>query len=314
MADQYAEYFKDYESGYLLRDAQVGIMKAFKLTGLFPKQAVPTKKVNVINSTPIDKFVDRAGKLKKMAKGTKARKILGEVETTGGLVLTHSEIEYVIENELLEEPTFNLQDEILAMSYVVGCDIEEVVSKGVRDHAQLAPDASKLNKNWDDPTTTLDKIIADVTENEAAAFDKPLDLNWFAYGKRADVELTKKCGVSVENYQIPQNQFVIKNTKNFMNAQHFYGGSTMTDGEIYGGDIDNPGLKVFYKNYSNPNVKDAPMPQGMEAFIPPVKMLMYDTSDKETEPQTIIKVAAAAGAYPIQKGNKLFRFDDILAA
>lgn len=314
MADQFAEYYKDYESGYLLRDAQVGIVRAFKLTGLFPKQEIPTKKVNVINSTPIDKFVDKTGKMKKMAKGTKARKIVGEVETAGGLSLTHSEIEYIIENEVLEEPTFNLQDEILAMSYVVGLDIEEVVYNACKASALIAPDSSKLNKNWDDAATTLDKIIGDVTEFEASAYDKPIDLNWFAYGNRANVELTKKCGVSVENYQIPQNEFVIKNSKNFMNAEHFYGGSNMADGEIFGGDINNPGLKIFYKNYSNPNVKNAPMPQGMEAFIPPVKMLMYDTSDKETEPQTIIKVAAAAGAYPIQKGNKLFRYADILSS
>lgn len=313
MTDQLAEYYKDYEQGYLIRDAQVGTVRAFNLTGLFPKQEVPTKKVNVINSTPIDKFVDKTGKQKKVAKGARARRIIGEVETAGGLKLVHSEIEYVIETEDMEEPTFDLRGEVMAMSYVVGMDIEETVYNGIKNNAKIAINDTYKNGDWDNSATTLEHIISDITEIEGAARATPYRINWLAYGNRANLELVKKCGLSVEDYIIPQNQFTIDSAVNLMNARHFYGGTNMEDGEIFGGDINNPGLKVVYKKYSNPNVKVAPMPEGMQAFAPPIKMLMFDNSDKETEPQTIIKIAAAAGVYPIQKGAGLFYEDNILA-
>lgn len=313
MVEQLTDLYKAYESGYLLRDAQVGVTRAFNLTGLFPKLEVPTKKVNIINSSPIDKFVDNTGKMKKVAKGAKVRRIVGEVETAGGLRLTHSEIEYIIENEDLQEPTFDLRGEILAMSYIPGLDIEEVVANGIRTNAQIAADPDKINGDWDGAETTLDDIISDIIEFQGASRSTPYRLNWFAQGNRANLELIKKGGLSIEDYAIPQNEFNINDATNFLNARHFYGGSFMEDGELFGGDLNNPGLKVVYKKYDNPNVKDAPMPEGMAAFAPPVKMLMYDNSDKETEPQTIIKVACTAGVYATQKGAGLFKYDDILS-
>lgn len=312
MADQLTDIYKEFESGRLLRFGQKNMVKGFNLTGLFPFEKVPTKKVNVITSTPIDKFVDKTGKQRKMAKGARVRQIKGEVETAGGLSLVHNEIEYVIENEDMNRPEFNVYDELKAMVYILSMDVEELVTKVARENAAISiPSGVTLNDNWDDSGTSLEHIIGDILEMQATSFDTLYTLNWFAQGKRANVEFGKRVLQSVEDYTLPQNQFVIENVANFMNARHFYGGRYMNDGEIIAGDFNNPGLKVFFKDYTNPNVKSAPMPKGLEQLAPPMKMLMYDNSDKESEPQTTIKVACAAGAYPIRKGEGLFRYADI---
>lgn len=313
MADQLTDVYNSYANGYLLRSAQKTVVRGFELSGLFPMKGVPTKKVNVIDSTPVDQFVDKTGKMKKVAKGARVRQIRGEVSTAGGLKLTSHEIEYVIENEDILEPGFDLVGEINGLAYVLSCEVEETVAAAVRANAQIAADSSKVHGDWDNTATTLEHIISDVTEFEGTARLTPYRLNWFAGGNRANIELVKRAGVSVENYTIPQNEFTIDSSINFMNAQHFYGGKYMNDGELFAGDVNNPGLRIFYKDYQNPNMKAAPMPQGLEKLAPPMRMLMYDNSDKEAEPETIIKLALAVGAYPINKGAGLFKYSDILS-
>jgi hypothetical protein len=182
MVDQNSDIYKSYADGYLLRDAQVKIARGFELTGLFPKQEVTTKTVNVIKSTPLDKFVDKTGKMRKIAKGARARQIRGEVETADGLRLTQLEIEYIIEDEDLHSEVFDLNGEIGAMSYIMGQDIEEIIYNAAYNNAAIT--STSLNGNWDDAGATLETIIEDVVQMQSEARDTPYRLNWFAYGKR----------------------------------------------------------------------------------------------------------------------------------
>jgi len=314
MADLTAQLINDYKNGRLIRLAQEKMVRGFNLTGLFPMKPVATKKVQVIDSTPIDKFVDQTGKQRKVAKGAKVRQIIGKVETTDGLTLTHNEIEYRIENEDLEDnPTFDIFAEVSAMAYVLAMDIESAVAASFRANAQLAVDSGvTIHANWNESTTALEHITDDVAEFEACSRLTPYQLSLFAQGNRANVEMIKRVGASVENYRLPTTDFDIDSVLQFMNARHFYGGRYMNDGEIFGIDPLNPGLTVFYKDYTNPNVKPAPLPQGMEKLAPPIRMIMFDTAETETEPQTVIKVANAVGAFPRRKGEGLFRYADVL--
>jgi hypothetical protein len=309
MVDQNSDIYKSYADGYLLRDAQVRIARGFELTGLFPKAEVDTKKVNVVKSTPLDKFVDKTGKLRKLAKGARARQIRGEVETTDGLNLTQCEIEYIIEDEDLHSEVFDLQGELGAMYYILAQDIEEVVYNKIV--AEAAISSSSLTGNWDDAGATLETIIEDIVQMESEARDTPYRLNWFAYGSTAHNLLLKKAGVSIEDYTIPQNEFTIDGSISLQNARHFYGSREMGVGEILGGDIDNPGLRLFYKKYNNPNVKQAPMPVGMEKFLPTINMMMYDNAETQSDPETTIKVTCAVGARAMNDGAGLFRHADI---
>ena len=315
--EQFTDYYRDYEQGYLIRDAQVGTTRAFVLTGLYPKISVPTKKINVINSTPIDKFVDKTGNMKKVAKGAEMRRIVGEVPSAGGMMLAYQAIEYIIENEDMLEPTFNLRDEIMAMSYVHGMDIEQAVYNGIVAAAGsegISLSDSYKKGDWDNQAITLEDVVSDLIEIGSSAHGTPYRINWLAYGQRADAELKKRANLSLEDYTIPQNQFPIKDSVNFMNARHFYGGFTMGDGEIIGGDLNMPGAKIVYKNYTNPKMSQAPMPEGLGDFAPNIQLLMYDDSDKNPEPKTTIKVASAVGVYPVQKGAGIFYEDDIMTA
>lgn len=312
--DQKTQLYEDYTNGYLLRDAQVGMVRAFNLIPLFPSAGVKGSKLTVIKSTPIDKFKDKDGGYKKVAEGADVRRIVGEVETADGLTLVHNEIEYVISNEDMNRPTFNLPDELKAMTYVLGLDAEEVLAKAIRAAAKIKVDADKLTGKWADSGTTTDILTSDVTEIIAASRGTPIKINWLAYGNRANIELTKKCGIAVGNWKIPQNEYEIDSAISFGNAQHLYGGEFMNDGELFGGDINNPGVKVFYQEFENPEVKQAPLPEGMNPkFAPFMRMMMFDDSKTSTKPKTTIKVANAVGAYIPQEGHRLFSLEDILS-
>jgi hypothetical protein len=304
--------YADFEKGMYLAEAQVSIVNGYNLAGLFPKIEMDTKKVTIVDSTPIDKFIDQTGKKKKVAKGASARKIRGEVVTPDGFKLEHNEIEYVIENEDMLHPTFNLIQEIQAMGYVLATDIDQVVYNTVKDHGQLITD-NKIVGGWGETATELKTMIRDISRLKKSMRPKPYSVDLFAYGDEADTELKARAAQSVEDYQLPQNGFNVEDTLNLMNARNFWGGLNMDDGEVFGFDSKNPGLDLIFKKYSNPNIKSIPTIQGMEALLPPINMLMFDNSKEETEPQTTIKVATTCGAYPRAKGERMIQYADIIS-
>lgn len=309
---QLTELLEDYRNGYLVSDAQAQLARGFVLTGLFPKTEVTGKTINVVDSTPLDRFVDKTGEMRKIAKGARARRIIGEVKTAQGLKLTHNEIEYIIETEDLETEGFDINEEIGAMAYILSQDVEAAVYTAAASNAQLTS-STGVTANWDDAGSTLEDILNDIVQFQSDARLTRYRLNWFAYGTSAHTYFLKKSQASLEDYTIPQNQFTLDDTVSMSNARHFFGGSEMSAGEILGGDLNNPGLRVFYKKFTNPNVKAAPLPAGMEMFAPAIKMLVYDNAETKTEPQTVIKVACAVGAYPRNEGAGLFRYADITA-
>lgn len=304
--------YADFEKGMYLAEAKVNVVNGYNLAGLFPKIEMDTKKVTIVDSTPIDKFIDQTGKKKRVAKGASARKIRGEVITPDGFKLEHNEIEYVIENEDMEHPTFNLIQEIQAMGYVLAVDVDKVVYDVIKDSATLISD-SKIKGLWGADATELKSMIRDMSRLKKSMRPKPYSVDLFAYGDEADTELKARAAQSVEDYQLPQNGFNVEDTLNLMNARNFWGGLNMEDGEVFGFDSKNPGLDVIFKKYKNPKIKSMPTIQGMESLLPPINMLMYSNEDTETEPQTTIKVATTCGAFPRAKGERMVRFPNIVS-
>jgi hypothetical protein len=314
---QLINYYNDYETGYLYRDVQDSVVRGYELAGMFPRQAVDTKDITVIESNPVNKFTDKYGNQVKVAKGAKVRVIKGEVPESGGFKLVYRGFEYIIENQDMENPTFDLYEDIRAMGYEIGTMIEESVAKAFRTYAAeegMAVADADFHGKWDDEATTMQDLIDDYVEMERVARPTKYRLNWFGLGDKAHGELAKKCGKSIEKYTIPQNQFTIDSAINFQNAQSFYGGKYLTDGEIFGGDLNNPGLKLYFKRFPNTNVKSAPMPKGLEKLAPPVGFLMYDNSKEELEPQTMIKMGACWVVAPRDKGKGLFYKQNALTA
>lgn len=307
------QIYADFEKGMYLAEAKLAVVNGYKLAGLFPKIEMDTKKVTIVDSTPIDKFISQTGKAKKVAKGASARKIRGEVITPDGFKLEHNEIEYVIDNEDMEHPSFNLTQELQAMGYVLASDIDRIVKGCITTHATVVTD-NKIKGGWEGVAITLQDIIKDVTRFKKAIRPKPYNINMLPMGDEADTYAKTYAAVSTENYEIPQNGFGIEDTLPFLNSRIFWGGLNMTDGELIGLDSNNPALDVIFKKYKNPKVKSVPSIPGMEALLPPINMLMFDSSETETEAQTTIKMATTCGAYPRNQGERMIRYPDIVTA
>lgn len=304
--------YADFENGMYLATAKETIVKGYKLAGLFPKKELDTKQVTIIDREPIDKFKDQTGKSKKIAKGASARKIRGKLVTPEGFKLVHNEIEYIIENEDMEHPTFDLVSEIQAMSYVLADDIDKSVYDTVKENAKVVQD-NKIKAKWGEDATDIKAILADLIRFRGSIRPKPFNINAIAMGSEANIELTSKSAQSTTAYTLPQNGFEIEDSLQMANSQNFWGGIKMDDGELFGFDLQNPALDVLHKKYKNPKITSVPTIPGMESIVPQISMLMYDDSEKSTEPQTTIKVATTSGAYPRAKGEKMIRYPDIIS-
>ncbi len=223
----------------------------------------------------------------------------------------HNEIEYIIENEDMEHPTFDLTSEIQAMAFVLGDDIDLAVYDTIKENARVVKD-TKIKAKWGMDATDIKSIVADLMRFRASVRPKPFNINAIAMGSEANIELVSKSAQSTIAYSLPQNGFEIDSLQ-MANAQNFWGGIRMEDGELFGFDLQNPALDVLHKKYRNPKVKSVPTISGMESVVPQVSMLMYDDSERSTEPQTTIKVATTSGAYPRAKGERMIRYENIIA-
>lgn len=304
--------YADFENGTYLAELKTSMVEGYKLAGLFPLMKVDNEQVTIVESTPIDKFLTQTGKSKKLAKGASARKIRGEVITPEGFKLVHNEIEYSILNSDMEHPNFNLMDEISAMGYPLSLDVDEAVYNTAKDNATLVNDP-KIAKAWGDAATDFKSVLRDVMRFQNSILPKPYDIDLIAYGKESNIELKARAGQSTSNYKLPQNGFEIKKALDLANAQHFWGGRIMEDGEAFGFDSNMPALDVIMMKYHNPKIKSMPSVPGLESLLPPVSMLMFDNSDEEHRPRTTIKVACTAGAYPRAKGERMIRFPDFVS-
>lgn len=289
------------------------MVEGYRFAGNFPLMKVKNKQVTIVESTPIDKFMDQTGKSKKLAKGASARKIRGEVVTPSGFKLVHNQIDYSILNDDMQHPNFNLMDEISAMGFVFANDVDETVYKTAKENATLVSD-DKIIKEWGENATEFKSVLRDVMRFQAAIRPKPYEIDRIAYGSEADVELKSRSSQSVSDYKLPQNGFTIRSALDLANAKHFWGGMNFDSEEGIGFNSNIPALDVIMMKYYNPKIKSMPNIEGMESLLPPVSMLMYDNSETEHEPRTTIKVACTAGAYPREKGARMIRIEDLVSA
>lgn len=307
------EMYADFEKGMYIAEAKMDIVDGYKLAGLFPKTETKTKKATVVDAEEIDKFKDQDGKDKKIAKGASARKIRGKVTTPDGFKLYLREVEYVIDNEDMEDPSFNLTGEIKGMSYLLAGDIDAIVNNCVEENAIEITDED-INGNWDSEDVDEQGVIQDVSLFTAGIRPNPYLINTLALGNKADTWLKIKSAQSVENYELPQNGFKIRDTISLLNNRCLWGGVSVDDGAMYGFDTDNPALEILFKKYKNPNVKSVPPIPGMEALLPPISMLMYDNSQWESDPQTTIKVGVTVGAFARNNGKRMIKYPNVLSA
>jgi len=300
--------YSDYENGFFITLARETITKGYKLAGLFPYRTVRASKATIVETKPLDQFVDQTtGETRKMAKGTKARRVRGTTVTKDGLQLTYQQLDYHILNEHLADPAINLAREIMSMSYILAMDINDSIINAVRKNAEVIP-ASKIKGKWDDDTTEYRDIMRDLRRIADTKLDKQAEIDLIAMGSEAKFEVSTRTAVETLPYQIPSTGYTIEKAMQLVDTNCFYGGKDMKPGELFGFDGKQPGLDVIFQEWDNPNIKmNVELDPNLTNLAPPIGMMMYDDSDTEPKPTTIIKMFCAYGMYPYQKGELMVR-------
>lgn len=304
------QIYDDFYNGMFLLKSQESMVDAFKIAGAFPKIVTDTKQVTVYEEEDITKYLKKMPKGKKMAKGASARKFRGDVKTPEGFKLETHQIEYTINNEDMLHPSFNMANEVSAMSLILASDVDRAVFDCVRENAKLVDDPKFVGK-W--ASADMDSMLNDIIRIKKQLRDKNITaLDSFAYGDEAMTDLAIKSQIVSEKYQFPHTGFYVDDTIQISSSNHFWGGAEMDDGELLAFKNDIPPLDIIYKKYDNPAIKTVPTIPGLEYVTPVVQMLMYDNHEEQFNPQTTLKMAVTVGAYPRAKGTNMVRVANIL--
>lgn len=310
---KYEKIFSDYLRGMYILQAQEQIIHNNPVIGLFPKQEVDTKQITILESEDFDKYAEKMPKGKGIAKGASARKFRGTLKTPKGFEMSTHEIEYVIAKSDMENPYYQLTDEVSAMAYILGLDIVETIYTTAKENALLVTDTN-LVKNWDDAATTYDKILNDIVYMKKQLRTQGISaIDNFLYGDGAITTLAAKSQVESGRYEFQHEGFYVDDTMRISGANHMWGGQDFDDGEVIGFNYNYPAMKIYYKKSANPTAATAPSIPGFEDVTPAISMLMYD--DEETnlnDPLVTIKMGCTVGAVPIAKGNRMIRIANIL--
>lgn len=312
------QMYKDFEDGMYLMRGQETMIANFKIAGTLPKTVVDTSQVTIYESDSLDDYMKKVPKGKKFAKGASGRKFRGSVKSSEGYKLESREVEYTINNEDMLHPSFNLDNEIRKMSYILADDIDEIVLNTVRENARTiipsgsATTGNKIVGKWD--TADMDSILGDIIRIKKQLRDKNIGaLDTFMYGDEAQTQVATKCQVLSEKYQFPTTGFYVDDNIRLSNANHMWGGDKELDEELFAFKSSIPPMQLIYKKYNNPNIKSVPTIQGLEYITPTIEMLMFDNGKENLNPQTTIKMGVTCGALPISKGNNMVRIANILS-
>lgn len=302
--------YDDFNNGFFIRLARESIANNYNVAGLFPFQGVSASKATIVENAPVDKFVDQiSGKLRPLAKGASARKLRGTTVAPSGLVLKFSEIEYEIDWEDLKDPSINLGTEIESMGYIAALEINDIALECVRNNAQKVSD-SKIKGGWEKPENEWKQIARDI--RRFRDLSKLYNLDLLMLGDDAKFEVDTKSAIESMSFEMPKNGYTIDDVIRTMSTNVASGGQGMDLGEVFSFSSLVPGVNLRFQEFDNPNMQDAGIAPELAKFAPPIKMLMYDNSDKETKPTTTIKMAWACGAFPVRKGKAMFQLADIL--
>lgn len=308
---KYAKIYSDYERGMFIAQAQEVILHQNPIIGLFPKREVNTKEITVVEEQPIDKYKDKMPKGKRLAKGASARKFRGELVTPKGWTMVKHAIEYAIAKEDLENPMYQLTNEVGAMAWILGVDMTNTVFDTALKYAKVVDDENIQGK-W--ATCEYDDILSDIVYMKKQLRDKNINkIDNFIYGDEGITKLAAKSQVESMRYAFQSEGFYVDDVMRISGANHFWGGQDIADEEVLGFNYDIPPMEIFYKKPSNPKVRSVPQVPGYSEVAPCISMLMYDDSETNDEPVVTIKMSCTMGAFPIDGGKRMIKIPNILS-
>lgn len=307
---KYEKIFSDYEHGMYIVQAQEAILHQNPVMGLFPVQQIETKEITVVETEPIDKYKEKLPKGKRLAKGASARKFRGTLEQPKGWTMVNHEIEYTIHKDDMENPMYNLVNEVAAMAWILGVDMTNTIFDTALKYAKNVTD-SNIKGQW--ATCNYDDILTDIVYMKKQLRDKGINsINNFIYGDEGITKLAAKSQVESMRYEFQKDGFYVDDVMRISGANHFWGGQDLADGEVIGFNYNLPPMTVYYKKPNNNKVKSVPSIPGYEEVTPAISMLMYDDSDENMDPIVTIKMGCQLGAFPINNGNRMIKVPNIL--
>lgn len=307
---KYQKIFSDYEHGMYIVQAQETILHNNPLIGLFPTKQIDTKEITVVETEPIDKYKDKLPKGKRLAKGAEARKFRGELKQPKGWTMVNHEIQYTIHKEDMENPMYDLSNEIASMAWILGVDMTSTIFKTALEYAKEVTD-SNIKGKW--ATCDYADILSDIVYMKKQLRDKNINkLDNFIYGDEGITKLAAKSQVDANRNVFQDEGFYVDDVMRISGANHFWGGQDLADSEVLGFNYNLPPMEIFYKKPTNSKVRSVPTIPGYEKVSPAINMLMYDDSDENMNPVVTIKMGCQLGAFPINGGNRMIRIPNIL--
>lgn len=301
--------YDNYRTGFYIRTIQDAIVNNFTIAGLFPAKGVPATRATMIEERPINDLIKQiTDKKAKLAKDASARHIRGVTLTKNNIQLNHEEFIYEILMEDLEDPMVNLTEEIQKLGYAYSYMINSRIMDTVRK-AAVTVDPSIMEGGWSTATDS-EVILRDIRRMQDTFKDEPgIKADTIFANYNADFRLKTRFAGNTLAWEIPSTGFTYRDALNVMDMREVYGGMDIEENEFFVTDSRNPAITVLFKEFSNPAVGSYPSNPYYANVSQPIKMLMYNDADANTNPSVFVKIASCFAAYAKGKGRYIGRLD-----
>lgn len=231
-------------------------------------------------------------KARPITEGAELTQIRGTAKTGKAMVLDFYGLEYKVTPELEEDPAFDLNTEIMDLSYTLGALIEDKNIERLLANAK-APKANSINGTW--ASKELNAIQSDIIDMQDAfdETDYTEELTGLFYNKKQYNSLRKHLNYSVEKYQLPEDGYInaIKNPIDFVDSLHHSARNRIPEGTSLGFDLLNAPATVYYGVQADTFTPETY--EGLADYAP--LMRAYINEKKGIAPYKTIELGVAFG-------------------
>lgn len=206
-------------------------------------------------------------KARPVTEGAELTQVRGSAKTGKAMVLDFYGLEYKVTPELEEDPAFDLETEVMDLSYTLGALVEQENIKKLLANAK-APVANDIRGDW--VNKDINEIQSDIIDMQEAfdETDYTDELTGLFYNKKQYNAIRKHLNYSVEKYQLPEDGYIsaVKNPIEFVDSIHHTTRNRIPEGKSLGFDLMNPPATIYYGIQSDTFTPETY--QGLEDYAP----------------------------------------------
>jgi hypothetical protein len=312
MVDALTKVNDEFHSGLYTAKIRKDTFGKFNLAGFFPVEKVNSKQITITDVWKGEEAENQVkGRKKKlMPKGTGLRRVRYSEVTPEGFRLEQYGIELEVEMKDLLERNLSVNDMMTPISDYLAQEIDNNVYQSA---VEVATDESTnygLTNNW--TSSEIKDIIADITKIKNNKLYEGYNITNIALGMEALTELQIKAEVQGMEYTFPKTGLNLNNAFELGGLTFSWGGKTMDGKELLAFCTDMPSLQIFYLDYFNPYVRKVPSTGNYDKYMPLINVLKYDDSDRESEPLIKFQFTTGVGTFPLEKGKRMVKVEDVL--